>query len=116
MNCLRTLALAAAPTAMLIGLAGAPASAAGVTAPKAPVPAKSVCGTAVAGQVLTAKNAAQLKTCAVKKAVLARSWHWMGNYDSVYAVTAAANSHHVGAGGLITMGDANGLYPTFMYY
>ncbi|MEU4208757.1 hypothetical protein AB0F13_01930 [Streptomyces sp. NPDC026206] len=91
MNCLRTLALTAAPAAMLIGLA-APAMAADDPAPKPPA------------TVSTSPVQAQVKT-----------WHWMGNYGSVYDVANAANGFGAGAGELITQ-NIGGAYATFMYY
>jgi hypothetical protein len=114
MNPTRTLALAAAP-ALLIGLA-IPAAAGGATAQKAPT-ARSAC---VPGedQVLTAKQSLKLvKQCDDVKAA-AKSWHWMGNYGSVYDVASVANSLGVGAGELITEANATGggLIPTFMFY
>ncbi|MEU5048281.1 hypothetical protein [Streptomyces sp. NPDC021096] len=90
MKCLRTLALAAAPTAMLIGLA-APAVAADDPAPIAPA------------TVSTSPAKAQVKT-----------WHWMGNYGSVYDVTNIATSFGAGAGEVITQ-NMNGVWATFMY-
>ncbi|MEU1311161.1 hypothetical protein ABZ419_20040 [Streptomyces cinnamoneus] len=92
MNCLRTLALAAAPTAMLIGLAAAPAMAADTPAPN---PAATVSASPVKAQVKT--------------------WHWMGNYGSVYEAVNAANGFVVGAGGFVTQ-NVNGAWATFLYY
>jgi hypothetical protein len=113
MNSLRTLALAAAPTALLIGLAG-PASAAHAPAPKA----SAACKAPAADAVLTAKQGIELyKGCKSVKAPR-KTWHWMGNYGSVYDVVRVANSRNVGAGGLVTEANASGggLIPTFMYY
>ncbi|MGK5731688.1 hypothetical protein [Streptomyces sp. URMC 124] len=91
MNPLRTLALAAAPTAMLIGLAAAPSMAADTPTPN--------------NRPATVSSSAQVKT-----------WHWMGNYGSVYDVANAANGFGAGAGELITQDVGNGLYATFMFY
>ncbi|MCA6094107.1 hypothetical protein LE181_18305 [Streptomyces sp. SCA3-4] len=93
MNCLRFLARAAAPTALLVGLAAAPAMASDTPAPNTPA------------TVSTSPVKAQVKT-----------WHWMGNYGSVYDVANAANGFGAGAGELITQDVGNGLYATFMYY
>ncbi|MFG2145445.1 hypothetical protein ACGFRG_14770 [Streptomyces sp. NPDC048696] len=114
MKRLRTLAIAAAPAAMLIGLA-IPASAA--PAPKAPTTPNAGCYTPRADQVLTAKEGIQLvSACKARKDDA--SWHWMGNYGSVYDVVNVANSRGVAAGGLVTIPNASGggLIPTFMYY
>ncbi len=92
MKCLRTLALAAAPAAMLIGLA-APAMAADDPAPNTPA------------TVSTSPAKVQVKT-----------WHWMGNYGSVYEVANAANTVGAGAGEVITQDVGNGLYATFLFY
>jgi hypothetical protein len=111
MNRIRTaLALAAAPTALLIGLA-APASA-------APAAARAGCYTPAADQVLTAEEGTALfKACAAANTGVKapKSWHWMGNYATVYTVTAAANGFGAGAGEFITY-YLNGVYPAFMYY
>ncbi|MEV5242167.1 hypothetical protein AB0K89_24145 [Streptomyces cinnamoneus] len=93
MNCLRTLARAAAPTALLIGLAAAPAMASDTPAPNAP---------------------ATVGVSPVKAQV--KQWHWMGNYGSVYDVALAANNWGAGPGGLVTQDVGNGLYATFLYY
>ncbi|MBZ4322833.1 hypothetical protein [Streptomyces huiliensis] len=93
MHPLRTLALAAAPAAMLIGLA-APAMAADPPTPN---------------------NAATTSTSRVAQAPV-KTWHWMGNYGSVYDVANAANGFGAGAGELITQDIGNGLYATFMFY
>ena len=116
MNRLRTLALTAAPTALLIGLA-APASIADANTQKAPAAAAAAtCTAPAADQVLTAKEGIRLKKCITARAVRApKTWHWMGNYASVYAVTAAANGGGIGAGELITE-YLGGVYPTFMFY
>ncbi|WP_377273127.1 hypothetical protein [Peterkaempfera sp. SMS 1(5)a] len=111
MNHLRVFALAAAPTALLIGLA-APATAVNASG------AKAVCAAPAAHQVLTAKQGLQVvKNCAARQAQ-SKSWHWMGNYGSVYDVATVANGAGVGAGELITLPNASGggLLPTFMYY
>ncbi|GHC74527.1 hypothetical protein [Streptomyces cinnamoneus] len=92
MNPLRTLALAAAPTAMLIGLSAAPAMAADDPAPNPPATVS----------ISPAKQ--QVKT-----------WHWMGNYGSVNDVANAANGFGAGAGEFVTQ-NINGLWATFMYY
>jgi hypothetical protein len=153
MNRLRTLALAAAPTALLIGLA-APAPAADAPAPMtqtaqtapmtpaapmvpmaqtgpmaqtaptqslaqsltqaAPAAASSTCNIPTANQVLTALEGVQLKQCIAAQPLI-KSWHWMGNYGSVYDVAAAANGGGIGAGELLTQ-NINGLYATFMFY
>lgn len=92
MNCLRTLARAAAPTALLIGLAAAPAMAADDPAPNAPA------------TVSTSPVKAQVKT-----------WHWMGNYGTVYEAANAANGFGAGAGEFVTQ-NINGAWATFLYY
>ncbi len=43
-----------------------------------------------------------------------KTWHWMGNYGSVYDVATAANSFGAGAGEVITQ-NMNGVWATFMY-
>jgi hypothetical protein len=116
MNCMRSLALAAAPTALLIGMAAGPAVAASSPTSKA-----ASCKAPGPNQVLTAEQATKLyKGCVAArvKAKAPKTWHWMGNYGSVYAVTTAANNLHVGAGGLVSIPNATGggLIPTFMYY
>ena len=113
MNCLRTVALATAPAALLIGLAG---QASAVSTPHTP---KAACAAQTAGKVIAGKTAPKAKQCSIaKKAPTAKSWHWMGNYGSVYDVASGANSRGVGAGELITLPNASGtgLFPTFMYY
>jgi hypothetical protein len=116
MNCMRSLALAAAPTALLIGMAAGPAVAASSPAPKA-----ASCKAPGPNQVLTSQQATKLfKGCvtARAKAKAIKTWHWMGNYGGVYEVAAAANNLGVGAGELITVPNASGggLLPTFMFY
>ncbi|WP_371648237.1 MULTISPECIES: hypothetical protein [unclassified Streptomyces] len=114
MNRLRTLAIAAAPATLLIGLA-IPASAA--PAPQAPTTPNARCYTPRADQVLTAQEGIKLvSACKTQKSD--PSWHWMGNYGSVYDVVNVANSRGVGSGGLVTIPNASGggLIPTFMYY
>ncbi|MFE2102727.1 MULTISPECIES: hypothetical protein [unclassified Streptomyces] len=114
MNRLRTLAIVAAPAALVIGLA-IPAPAA--TAPKAPTTPNASCYMPRADQVLTAQEGIKLaNACKAKKSD--PSWHWMGNYGSVYDVVNVANSRGVGPGGLVTIPNASGggLIPTFMYY
>lgn len=113
MNRLRTLAIAAAPAALLIGLAS-PASAAPV--PQAPATPAAGCYRPGADQVLTVKEGiALVNACKTQKGA---SWHWMGNYGSVYDVVNVANSRGVGPGGLVTIPNPSGggLIPTFMYY
>ncbi|MFE1379417.1 hypothetical protein ACFW6S_10810 [Streptomyces sp. NPDC058740] len=113
MNRLRTLAVAAAPAALLIGLAS-PASAA--RAPQAPAAPAAACYKPGADQVLTAQQGIELASaCKSKKEA---SWHWMGNYGSVYDVVNVANSRGVGPGELVTIPNPSGggLIPTFMYY
>ncbi|MER8041451.1 hypothetical protein [Streptomyces sp. NPDC094032] len=114
MNRLRTLAIAAAPAALLIGLAS-PASAA--PAPQAPAAPAASCYRPGADQVLTAEEGIALVS-ACKSQKQDPSWHWMGNYGSVYDVANVANSRGVGPGGLVTIPNASGggLIPTFMYY
>lgn len=114
MNRLRTLAIAATPATLLIGLA-IPASAA--PAPQAPTTQNASCYTPRANQVLTAQEGIKLvSACKTQKSD--PSWHWMGNYGSVYDVVNVANSRGVGPGGLVTIPNASGggLIPTFMYY
>ncbi|MEV7278699.1 hypothetical protein [Streptomyces sp. NPDC093111] len=114
MNRLRTLAVAAVPAALLIGLASPASAAAGPQAPA--VPAAS-CYRPGADQVLTAQEGIELvSACKAKRDN--PSWHWMGNYGSVYDVVNVANSRGVGPGGLVTIPNASGggLIPTFMYY
>ncbi|MEV0453289.1 hypothetical protein [Streptomyces sp. NPDC050600] len=114
MNRLRTLAIVAAPAALLLGLAS-PASAAPV--PQAPAMPAASCYRPGADQVLTAQQGIELvNACKTQRAD--PSWHWMGNYGSVYDVVNVANSRGVGPGGLVTIPNASGggLIPTFMYY
>ncbi|WP_244189591.1 hypothetical protein [Streptomyces incarnatus] len=111
MNRHRALAIAAAPAALLIGLA--------IPAPAAPAPTTPNAGCYMprANQVLTAQEGIKLvNACKAQKSD--PSWHWMGNYGSVYDVVNVANSRGVGAGGLVTIPNASGggLIPTFMYY
>ncbi|QSY49338.1 MULTISPECIES: hypothetical protein [Streptomyces] len=92
MNRFRTLTLVAAPAAMLIGLA-APAVASDTPGPDTPA---------------TVSSSAPVK-------VQAKTWHWMGNYGSVYDAANAANGFGAGAGEFLTQ-NVNGQYATFMYY
>ncbi|MEU1011253.1 hypothetical protein [Streptomyces sp. NPDC005890] len=115
MNRLRALAIAAAPAALLIGLAiPAPAT----PAPKAPTTPNAGCYLPRADQVLTAQEGIKLANACATRKKADPSWHWMGNYGSVYDVVSVANSRGVGAGGLVTVPNASGggLIPTFMYY
>ncbi|GHG74932.1 hypothetical protein [Streptomyces griseocarneus] len=113
MNRLRTHALAAAPIALLIGLA-APAAAAGDPQPIAPKAPRAVCDTPAANAILTVQEGIALRKCSDVK-IAVKTWHWMGNYGSVYDVVNAANGGGIGAGEVITQ-YLNGLYPTFMFY
>ncbi|MFC5144981.1 hypothetical protein [Streptomyces aureoversilis] len=108
----RTYALAAAPIALLIGLA-APA-AADEPQPNTPKVPRAVCDTPAHDAVLTAQEGIALRKCTDAR-VAVKTWHWMGNYGSVYDVANAANGGGIGAGEVITQ-YLNGLYPTFMFY
>ncbi|MFE0042995.1 hypothetical protein [Streptomyces albireticuli] len=114
MNRLRTHALAAAPIALLIGLA-APAAAADDPQSATPKAPRAVCDTPATDAVLTAQEGIALRQCSSTKAAAPKTWHWMGNYGSVYDVANAANGGGIGAGEVITQ-YLNGLYPTFMFY
>lgn len=109
----RALALVAVPAVLLVGSA-APTLAAEDTAATSGTTSAG-CRTPGLDEVVTAETSLQLAS-ACRTASQAPSWHWMGNYGSVYDVQNAANGLGVGPGGLITQGDANGLFPTFMYY
>ncbi|WP_329112364.1 hypothetical protein [Streptomyces sp. NBC_01353] len=113
MNRLRTLAIAAAPAALLIGLASPAPAAPG---PQAPTMSAASCYRPGADQVLTAQEGIELANAC--KTQRAPSWHWMGNYGSVYDVVNVANSKGVGPGELVTIPNPSGggLIPTFMYY
>ncbi|MFD4507800.1 hypothetical protein [Streptomyces sp. NPDC058457] len=115
MNRLRALAITAAPAALLIGLA-IPVPAA--PAPKAPTTPNAGCYMPRADQVLTAQEGIKLASACKAQKSDDPSWHWMGNYGSVYDVVNVANSRGVGTGGLVTIPNASGggLIPTFMYY
>ncbi|MBT2450628.1 hypothetical protein J7F03_26855 [Streptomyces sp. ISL-43] len=115
MNRHRVLAAAAAPAALLIGLA-IPASAA--PAPKAPTTSNSGCYVPRSDQVLTVQEGTKLLTACKAQNRADPSWHWMGNYGSVYDVVSAANRAGVGAGELVAIPNASGggLIPAFMYY
>ncbi|MFI1257233.1 hypothetical protein ACH4U6_26105 [Streptomyces netropsis] len=106
------LALAAAPIALLIGLAG-PAAAA--EDPQPNTTKAAVCDAPARDAVLTTQEGIALKKCSDTKAAQPKTWHWMGNYGSVYDVANAANGGGIGAGEVITE-YLNGLYPTFMFY
>jgi hypothetical protein len=80
----------------------------------APAAASSTCNIPTANQVLTALEGVQLKQCTAAQPLI-KTWHWMGNFGSVYDVVAAANGGGIGSGELITQ-YLNGLYPTFMFY
>ncbi|MEV4872377.1 MULTISPECIES: hypothetical protein [Streptomyces] len=116
MNRLRThaIALAAAPIALLIGVAGT-ASAADDPAQTKPTTSRAACDTPATDAVLTSQEGIALRNCTTSKAAQTKTWHWMGNYGSVYDVANAANGGGIGAGEVITQ-YLNGLYPTFMYY
>ncbi|MCQ8770995.1 hypothetical protein [Streptomyces telluris] len=110
----RTYVLAAAPIALLIGLA-APAAAADGPQPNTPKVPRAVCDTPAKDAVLTAEEGIALRKC-TNANVAVKTWHWMGNYGSPYDVANAANGAGIGAGELITQEHANGLRPTFMFY
>ncbi|MEW2575930.1 hypothetical protein [Streptomyces syringium] len=116
MNRLRThaIALAAAPIALVIGLAG-PAAAADDPAATTPTAPRAACDTPATDAVLTSEEGIALRKCTTSKAAQPKTWHWMGNYGSVYDVANAANGGGIGAGEVITQ-YLNGLYPTFMFY
>ncbi|WP_338931000.1 hypothetical protein WEB32_06560 [Streptomyces netropsis] len=115
MNRLRIHALAAAPIALLIGLA-VPAAAAAAEDPQPNTTKAAVCDAPARDAVLTAQEGIALKKCSDSaKAAQPKTWHWMGNYGSVYDVANAANGGGIGAGEVITQ-YLNGLYPTFMFY
>ncbi|UQI45207.1 hypothetical protein M1P56_13035 [Streptomyces sp. HU2014] len=113
MNRHRTLTLAAAPIALLIGLA-APAAAADDPVSSTPKTPRAVCDKPANDAVLTAEEGIALRQCSRAQAA-PKTWHWMGNYGSVYDVANAANGGGIGAGEVITQ-YLNGLYPTFMFY
>jgi hypothetical protein len=121
MKHLRILALAAAPTALLISSA-APAPAANVPASKAPAAASSTCRVAAADEVLTAKESVRLIEQCHAGAAAVKTWHWMGNFASVHDVVDVANQLKVGPGGLVTQGNPwvakqkKFLIPTYMFY
>lgn len=112
----RIVALAAVPSALLIGTtASAPAAA---PAAKASVSRSADCHAPGVKEVVTAEQTIRLvKQCRGAKAD--PTWHWMGNYGSVYDVVRVANNLGVPAGGLVTNNvnpTGAGLFPTFMYY
>ncbi|KXK63869.1 hypothetical protein AWW66_01015 [Micromonospora rosaria] len=79
--------------------------------------ATSTCHAPSSEKVLTVEEGiALVKECSAAKTTAALQWRWMGNYGSVYDVTAVANSAGVGPGALIAIPSPSGLIPAFMYY
>ncbi|MEW1547742.1 hypothetical protein [Streptomyces tsukubensis] len=117
MSHLRTLALVAAPTALLVGLA-VPVSADDAPRPKKPRPSSLSVSSCQPGpdQVVTAAESLKLvNECGAQRTAV-KQWRWMGNYGSVYDVTTVANRLGLVNGELLVTPMASGLLPTFMYY
>jgi hypothetical protein len=113
----RALALVAVPAALLVGSA-APTLAAEDSAPTSGATSASCSAPALDAVVTAEETVRRVEACRTTSASQAPSWHWMGNYGSVYDVQNAANSLGVGAGGLVTQvqPSGSGLFPTFMYH
>jgi hypothetical protein len=111
----RALALVAVPAALLVGSA-APTLAAEDSAPTSGTTSATCSAPALDAVVTAEETVRRVEAC--RTASQAPSWHWMGNYGSVYDVQNTANSLGVGAGGLVTQVEpsGSGLFPTFMYY
>jgi hypothetical protein len=116
MTHLRTFALIPLSAALLVGSA-VPTLAA--PAPKAATTATSAgCRVPAADEVLTAQDSLRLVAQCRTVSPHVKTWHWMGNYGSVYTVVSVANQLKIVPGGLITEANSSGggLIPTFMYY
>src|SRR4051812_38370025 len=118
MTHLRTFALIPLTTALLVGSA-APTLAANAPTPKAATTTtSSACRVPAADEVLTAQDSLRLVAQCRTVSPHVKTWHWMGNYGSVYDVVSVANRLRIAPGGLVTEANSSGggLIPTFMYY
>lgn len=118
MTHLRTFTLVTLSSVLLVGSA-APTLAANAPAPRAATTTtSSACRVPAADEVLTAQDSLRLVAQCRTVSPHVKTWHWMGNYGSVYDVVSVANRLRIVPGGLITEANSSGggLIPTFMYY